>query len=72
MAIYFRSSIPKNNNRRFWIRKNKCIINLRENQPDIDQIYLFVKDLCKVKYQYSINNHRDAGNLNDSKAFMEY
>ena len=27
-------------------------MNLIENQPDIDKIYLYAKDPCEAKYQY--------------------
>ena len=37
------------NNRRFWIRKNKCIAlnSIKEQDDDslIDKIYLYAKDL---------------------------
>ena len=45
-----------------------------ENQPDIDKIYLYAKDLCEVKYQYLINKRECVGidHFNDPKAFIEY
>ena len=44
------------------------------NQPDIDKIYLYAKDLYEDKYQYLINKRESAGiiHLNDPKAFIEY
>ena len=54
IAAYSRSSIQNINNRRFRIWKNK-LLNLIENQPDIDKIYLHVKDLYEAKYQYLSN-----------------
>ena len=42
-------------NRRFCMRKNKCIIKLKNNQPDIHKIYINAKDPCKAKYQYLIS-----------------
>ena len=30
-------------------------MNLIENQPDIDKIYLYAKDLYEAKYQYLVN-----------------
>ena len=44
-----------------------------ENQPDIDEIYLYAKDPCESKYQYLINERERAGiNFNDPEAFIEY
>ena len=31
------------------------LLNLIENQPDIDKIYLYAKDPYEAKYQYLIN-----------------
>ena len=49
-------------------------MNLIENQPDIDKIYLYAKDLYEAKYQYLINKREDIGidHFNDPKAFIEY
>ena len=45
-----------------------------QNQPDIDKIYLYVKDPYEDKYQYLINKRESVGisHLNDPKAFIEY
>ena len=54
--------------------KTKALLNLMENQPDIDKMYLYVKDPYEEKYQYLINI-REKGSLkhfNDPKAFIEY
>ena len=50
------------------------LLNLIENQPDIDQIYLFAKDLYESKYQYLINKRESVGinHFNDPKAFIDY
>ena len=32
--------------------KTNLLLNLIENQPDIDQIYLYAKDPYESKYQY--------------------
>ena len=32
--------------------KTNVLLNLIENQPDIDKIYLYVKDPYEAKYQY--------------------
>ena len=35
--------------------KTNVLLNLIENQPNIDKIYLCVKDPYEAKYQYLIN-----------------
>ena len=35
--------------------KTNALLNLINNQSDIDKIYLYTKDPCEAKYQYSIN-----------------
>ena len=74
MTIYTRPSIQNVNNRRFGIWKNKCIIKLNKNQPDIDKIYFYVKDPYEYKYQYLISICEKVGlkRFNDPKAFIEY
>ena len=54
--------------------KTNVLLNLIENQPDIDKIYLYGKDPCEAKYQYLINIHEKIGlkRFNDPKAFIEY
>ena len=54
--------------------KTNVLLNLVENQPDIDKIYLFAKDPYEVKYQYLINKREGAGinHFKDPKAFTEY
>ena len=49
-------------------------MNLRENQPDIDKIYLYAKDSYEAKYQYLINERESIGidHFNDLKASIEY
>ena len=49
-------------------------MNLIENQPDIDKIYLYAKDPYESKYQYLINKREGVGinHFNDPKAFIEY
>ena len=48
-------------------------MNLINNQPDIDKIYLCAKDPHEKKYQYLINKREKVGlnHFNDPKAFME-
>ena len=50
------------------------LLNLVENQPDIDKIYLYTKDPYGAKHQYLINKRESVGidHFNDSKAFIEY
>ena len=49
-------------------------MNLINNQPDIDKIYLYAKDPYEKKYKYLINKRENVGlnHFNDPKAFMEY
>ena len=49
-------------------------LNLINNQPDIDKMYLYAKDPYETKYQYLINKRERVGlnHCGDSKAFMEY
>ena len=58
----------------FWIRKINALLNLINNQPDIDKIYLYAKDPYKKKYQFLINKREKVGlnHFNDPKAFIEY
>ena len=52
--------------------KTNLLLNLIENQPDIDKIYLYAKDPYESKYQYLINKRDSVGinHYNDSKAFI--
>ena len=54
--------------------KTNALLNLINNQPDIDKIYLYAKDLYETKYQYLINKREKVGlnHFDDPKAFMEY
>ena len=49
-------------------------MNLINNQPGIDKIYLYIKYPHEAKYQYLINKRENVGldHFNDPKAFMEY
>ena len=38
--------------------KANALLNLINNQPDIDKIYLYAKDPYEAKYQYLIKEHR--------------
>ena len=54
--------------------KTNALLDLINNQPDIDKIYLYAKDPYETKYQYLINKREKVGldHLDDLKAFMEY
>ena len=54
--------------------KINALLNLINNQPDIDKIYLYAKDPYEAKYQYLINKCKKVGlnHYDDLKAFMEY
>ena len=54
--------------------KTNALLNLINNQPDINEIYLYAKDLYEAKYKYLINK-REKVRLNhygDPKPFIEY
>ena len=53
--------------------KTNALLNLINNQPDIDQIYLYAKDPYETKYQYLINKREKVGldHFDDLKGFME-
>ena len=69
---YSRSSIQNTNNRRFWIRRNKCIVKFNKESSDIDKINLYVKAPYGAKHQYLINKCEKAGfnHFNGPKAFI--
>ena len=54
--------------------KTNALLNLINNQPDIDKIYLHAKDPYEAQYQFLINKRESTGlkHFNDPKAFMEY
>ena len=54
--------------------KQNVLLNLINNQPDIDKIYLYAKDPYEAKYQYFINKREKVGldHFNDPTAFMDY
>ena len=54
--------------------KTNTLLNLTNNQPDIDKIYLYAKDPYEDKYQFLINKRESIGlkHFNDPKAFTEY
>ena len=54
--------------------KTNALLNLINNQPDIDKIYLYAKDQYEKKYQYLINKREEVGldHFDDYKVFIEY
>ena len=54
--------------------KTNTLLNLIENQPDIDKIYLYANDPYESKYQYLIKKRESVGvnHFKDPKAFIEY
>ena len=74
MAIYSRLSILNINNRRLRIRRKNALLNLINNQPNIDKIYLYAKGLYEGKYQYLFNKRENLGlkHYDDPTAFIEY
>ena len=54
--------------------KTNALLNLINNQPDIDKIYMYAKDSYEAKYQYLVNKRKKVGlnHYDDPKAFMEY
>ena len=54
--------------------KTNALLNLINNEPYIDKIYLYPKDPYQGKYQLLINERESTGlnYLNDSKSFIKY
>ena len=55
--------------------KTNALLNLRKHQqPDIDKIYLYIKDLFNSRYQLLINGREKAGikKLKNPNAFIGY
>ena len=50
------------------------MLNLRNQQPDIYEIFLYAKDPNEAKYQLLINIKESTGlkHFDDSKAFLKY
>ena len=72
MAIYSRSSIQNTCLGGSGSGKTNALLNLINNQPDIDKIYLYAKDTYEAKYQYLINKREKVGldHFKDPKASM--
>ena len=54
--------------------KTNALLNLINNQPDIDKIYLYAKDPHEAIYQFLINQRESRGlkHFNDPEGFIEY
>ena len=54
--------------------KANALLNLINNQPDIDKIYLYAKNPYEAKYQYLINKREkaDLNHFKDPRVFIEY
>ena len=54
--------------------KTNTLLNLINNQPNIDKIYLYAKDLYEDKYQFLFKKRESIGlkHFNDPKAFIQY
>ena len=54
--------------------ETNAFLNLINNEPDIDKIYLYAKAPYEAKYQLLINKIESTGlkYLNNPKAFTEY
>ena len=54
--------------------KTNALLDLIKNQPDIDKIYFYVKDLYEAKYQFPINKRESTGlkHFNEPETFIEY
>ena len=70
MAVYSRPFIQSIN----ASGKTNALLNLTNNQPDIDEIYLYKKDPYEAKYQLLNNKRENTGlkHFNNPKAFVEY
>ena len=53
--------------------KTDVLLNLINEQDDIDKIYLYAKDLSKLKHEFLIKKHENTGikHLNDPNSFIE-
>ena len=52
--------------------KTNALLNLINNQPDIDKIYLYAKDPYEDKYQYLINKRECVGINHLIESLIEY
>ena len=61
MVLYSTSSIQNINNGGSGSGKTNALLNLINNQPDMDKIYLYAKDPYEEKYQFLINKRKSTG-----------
>ena len=56
----------------FGSAKTNSLFNLRNQQPDIEKIYLYTEVPYKAKYKFLIYKRESAGlkHFNDSRAFI--
>ena len=54
--------------------KTNSLFNLINEEPDIDKIYLYVRDAYEAKYQFLLDKRKSTGlkHFSDSRAFIEY
>ena len=54
--------------------KTNALLNLINNQPDVDKIYLYATDPYEAKYQFLINKRESIGlkHFSDRNTFIEY
>ena len=53
--------------------KTNALLNVINNQPDIDKMYLYAKDPYEKKYQFLISKRESTSwNFNDLNSFIEY
>ena len=54
--------------------KTGALLNLINNQPDTDKIYLYAKESFEAKYQFLTKKRQSVGikHFNHSKAFIQY
>ena len=50
--------------------KTNSLFNLISQQPDIDKIYLYVKDRYEAKYEFLINKRESKGFLMSLKLLL--
>ena len=55
------------------LERTNALLNLINNEPDNDKIYLYAKNLYEAKCQLLIDKRENTGlkYFNDSKAFIE-
>ena len=54
--------------------KTNALLNITNNEPDIDKLFLYSKHPFEAKYQLLVKKREGTGlkYLNDSKVFIEY